>query len=191
VTASRFIRILAIVEVQELRPGLWRWTAPHPEFDDVSSAYLEAGDVVCLIDPLVPGGEEEPFFAALDRDVERVGLPVAIVLTNPWHRRSSDELASRYEATVYVGAKGGLPGGIGAYAGGMHADDVVLHAPQQRALFTGDTLVGDQLCPEDWLAEGREHHVECLRRVAALDADLVVPAHGEPFPLERLVAALH
>jgi hypothetical protein len=183
--------MLGILDVQELRPGLWRWTARQPEFDEVSSAYLEAGDVVCLIDPLVPGGEEEPFFEALERDVERLGLPVAIVLTNPWHRRSSEELALRYGAEVYVGVEGGLPGNIEPYAGGMHAEDVVLHAPLQRALFTGDTLVGDQLCPEDWLAEGREHHVECLRRVAALDADLVVPSHGDPFPLERLVTALH
>jgi glyoxylase-like metal-dependent hydrolase (beta-lactamase superfamily II) len=185
------MRILAFVTVQELRLGLWRWTAQHPEFDEVSSAYLEAMDVVCLIDPLVPAGEEEPFFEALDRDVERTGLPVAIVLTNPWHRRSSDELALRYGATINIGAEGGLPGRIDAYAGGMHAEDVVLHAPLQRALFTGDTLVGDQLCPEDWLAEGREHHVGCLRRVAALDADLVIPSHGDPFPLERLIAALH
>jgi hypothetical protein len=179
------------MDVQELRPGLWRWTAPHPEFGQVSSAYLEEADVVCLIDPLVPGGEEAAFFAALDRDIERLGLPVAIVLTNPWHRRSSDELALRYRAKIHVGIEGALPGGIEAYAGGMHAEDVVLHAPLQRALFTGDMLVGDQLCPEDWLAEGREHHVECLRRVAALDVDLVIPAHGEPFPIEGLVAALH
>jgi len=29
------------MDVQELRPGLWRWTARHPEWDDreVSSAY--------------------------------------------------------------------------------------------------------------------------------------------------------
>ena len=83
------------MDVQELKPGLWRWTARHPDWEEreVSSAYVETGDAVCLVDPLVPRDEEERFFAALDRDVERLGLPVAIVLTNPWHRRSSAELA--------------------------------------------------------------------------------------------------
>jgi len=101
----------------------------------VSSAYLEADDAVCLIDPLVPRGDEERFFAALDADVERLGRPVAIVLTNPWHRRSTDELATRYAGSVHVGAEGGLPGGLVAYPGGMQADDIVLHAPSHRALF--------------------------------------------------------
>ena len=179
--------------VKEVKPGLWRWTAPHPEWDEaeVSSAYLETPDAVCLIDPLVPRGEEERFFAALDRDVERLGLPVAIALTNPWHRRSSAELAHRYGAKVFVGVQGGLPGGLQGYAGGMQPEDVVLHAPSHRTLFTGDTLVGSQPCPEEWLAQGREHHIACLRRLLDLDADLVLPAHGEPFPLERLAAALH
>src|SRR5512132_2170622 len=94
--SPRFLTLVTM-DVQELRPGLWRWTARHPEWDDreVSSAYLETADRVCLIDPLVPREEEERFFVALDGDVERIDLPVAIVLTNPWHRRSADELAQR------------------------------------------------------------------------------------------------
>jgi glyoxylase-like metal-dependent hydrolase (beta-lactamase superfamily II) len=72
----------------------------------------------------------------------------------------------------------------------MQPEDMVLHAPAQRALFTGDTLLGAELCPEDWLAEGRAYHVACLRRVVGLDADLVVPSHGAPFPVEQLDAAL-
>jgi glyoxylase-like metal-dependent hydrolase (beta-lactamase superfamily II) len=181
------------MEVQELKPGLWRWTAPHPEWDDavVSSAYLEASGAVVLVDPLVPRGEEDRFCAALDRDVERLGLPVAIVLTNPWHRRSSTELSRRYDAQIFVGADGSLPGGLTAYPGGMQPEDFVLHAPSQRALFTGDTLLGSELCPEDWLAQGRKHHVACLRRLLDLDADLVVPSHGDPLTLEQLAAVLH
>jgi hypothetical protein len=31
----------------------------------------------------VPAGEEERFFGALDRDVERLGLPVVVVVTVP------------------------------------------------------------------------------------------------------------
>jgi hypothetical protein len=175
------------MQVQELKPGLWRWTARHPAWEDreVSSAYLELPDAVLLVDPLVPRSDEERFFAALDRDVERVGRPVAIALTNPWHRRSADELAQRYGAEVRVG------GFLEHLPGGMQPEDVVLHAPSHRAVFTGDTLVGGELCPEEWLAEGREHHLACLARVLDLGADLVVPAHGEPFPVTRLEALVH
>jgi glyoxylase-like metal-dependent hydrolase (beta-lactamase superfamily II) len=177
--------------VQELQPGLWRWTARHLDWDEdeVSSAYVETLDHVCLVDPLVPGGEEERFFDALDRDVARLGLPVAIVLTNPWHRRSSAELATRYDAAIHVAGEG-LPPGFDAYPGGMQPEDFVVHSRAHRALFTGDTLVDGELCPEDWVAEGREHHVACLRRLLAVDADLVVPSHGEPFAVEQLAILL-
>jgi hypothetical protein len=85
------------MEVHELKPGLWRWTARHPEWDGsvVSSAYLEAPDAACLIDPLVPCDEEEHFFAALlrlllelaaDLVVPSHGEPFAVtVLAAPLH----------------------------------------------------------------------------------------------------------
>jgi glyoxylase-like metal-dependent hydrolase (beta-lactamase superfamily II) len=177
------------MEVQELRPGLWRWTAPHPEWAELSSAYVEAAGALVLVDPLVPRDDEERFYGALDRDVKRLVLPVAIVLTNPWHRRSSAELAERYGATVHVAGES-LPSGFEAYPGGMHLEDFVVFAPSHRVLFTGDTVVDGKPCPADWLAAGREHHLACLRRLLELEADLVVPSHGEPFPLEQLARAL-
>jgi Metallo-beta-lactamase superfamily len=183
------------MQVQELKPGLWRWTARHPEWDErvVSCAYLETPEAVVLVDPLVPRveGEEERFFEALDRDVERRSLPLAVVLTNPWHRRSADELAERYLGAVYIGAEGELPGGLEPHPGGMQPDDVVLHATAQRALFTGDAIVDGELVRDDRLAEGREAYLAALRRLLDLDADLVVPSHGEPFPIDGLAALLH
>jgi len=183
------------MQVRELRPGLWRWTARHPEWDErvVSSAYLETPEAVVLVDPLVPrvDGEEQRFFEALDRDVERRSLPVDVVLTNPWHRRSADELAERYLGAVYIGADGELPGGLEPHPGGMQPDDVVLHAPSHRVLFTGDAIVDAELVPDDWLADGRDHYLAALRRLLDLDADLVVPSHGEPFALDELARLLH
>ena len=61
-----------------------------------------------LVDPLVPAGEEDEFFRYLDADVERRGLPVVILLTAEWHRRSADELARRYDARI----GGALPEGV-------------------------------------------------------------------------------
>jgi hypothetical protein len=179
------------MDVQELRPGLWRWTARHPGWDDrvVSSAYVETADAVVLVDPLAPVDESERFYRALDRDVERLDLPVAIVLTNPWHRRSSAELTARFAATVHVAGQD-LPTRFEAHPGGMQPEDFVVFAPSHGLFFTGDTIVDGRPCPEDWLAEGREHHLACLRRLLELDADLVVPSHGEPFPLEQLTRTL-
>jgi hypothetical protein len=61
------------LELSELAPGIWHW-------DD--SLYVERPDAVVLIDPVVPAGDEERFFRALDRDVERLGRPVVVLLTD-------------------------------------------------------------------------------------------------------------
>jgi hypothetical protein len=86
--------------LQKLRPGLLRWTTPHPEWDgdaepespadwpeEVGSVAYEARDAFVLVDPLVPqDGWEE-----LDERVRRHGRRVAVLTTIQWHRRSRDE----------------------------------------------------------------------------------------------------
>jgi hypothetical protein len=79
------------MDVERLADGLWRWTA-----GDAGCVYYEAPDAVVLFDPLLPAGEEEEFLAYLDRDVERLGLPVSILLTDPRHERSAPFLRERY-----------------------------------------------------------------------------------------------
>jgi hypothetical protein len=76
------------VETVEIAPGLGRWTARHPGAagwpvdavdgrpspEEVGCVYLEASDAVCMIDPLVPPGEEDQFFLHLDPfSVDRSG----------------------------------------------------------------------------------------------------------------------
>jgi hypothetical protein len=92
------------VEVAELRPGLWRWTAYHEEWrKDVGCVYYEAPDAVVLIDPLVPPerAEAKRFWDALDRDVKRAGSPVHVLLTVFWHARSSRSIVERYGARLW------------------------------------------------------------------------------------------
>lgn len=95
------------MEVRELADGLWQWTAGA-----ASCVYYEAPDAVVLIDPLLPAGEEEKFLAYLDRDVERLGLPVSILLTDPRHERSAAFLRKRYRADD------GVPAGVDVYPAG-------------------------------------------------------------------------
>ena len=81
------------MDVEQLADGLWRWTA-----QEVGCVYYEAPDAVVLFDPLVPSGEEERFLRYLDRDVERLGLPVSILLTDTTNERSAPFLRKRYRA---------------------------------------------------------------------------------------------
>lgn len=86
------------MELQELAPGLWRWSAERAG-SEIWCVYYETPTATVLIDPMVPD-EPERFFRALDRDVERRGLPVTIVCTSAGHRAAAAELESRYGATV-------------------------------------------------------------------------------------------
>jgi hypothetical protein len=52
-------------------------------------------------DPLVPDDDEERFWAALDRDVERRALPVSVVLTQAAHSRNAGDAAARFGADVW------------------------------------------------------------------------------------------
>lgn len=197
------------MEVQELAPGLWRWTAPHPDWEhdpepgspadwprEVGCVYYEAPDAIVLIDPLVPV-ERATFLEALDRDVDRLGLPVAILLTVSWHERSAGELAERYGAEVWSGgtttdvvtktfAPGGvLPGGlVGIDA--QRANETLYWLPEQRALVPGDVIVGDEdgglhLCPESWLRDTTQAEFRLvLGGLLELPVELVLVSHGEP-----------
>lgn len=93
------------MEAVRLAEGLWRWTTP--EFGGV---YYEAPEAVVLFDPLLPAGEEQRFLEHLDRDVERLGLPVSILLTAAREERSAPFLRERYQADDRV------PATVEAYA---------------------------------------------------------------------------
>jgi glyoxylase-like metal-dependent hydrolase (beta-lactamase superfamily II) len=195
------------MDVQELRPGLWRWTASHPEWDhaqhwgpEVGSVYAELPDVVAVIDPLVPADEEERFWSALDADVERLGLPVHVLLTVHWHERSVATVLDRYSATLWrPEEKGDLPTGVRAEAvEGSDWIEAAFFLEQHRALVLGDLLIGTNggvQVPVDWFPKAERDWVRSelkpmLReRFGALPVELVLVSHGEPV-LENGPAAL-
>jgi hypothetical protein len=212
------------VEVAELAPGLWRWTATHPEWQDeydwspvVGCFYAETDEATLVIDPLVPGDEAGRFWSALDRDLERRGLPVAVLLTEAAHARSSVEVAARYDAMVWgheeARAKVGgaefhavrpgdeLPGGARVldegYEGGSGTP---LFLPSHGALAPGDALVEvDGELRVWWVFEGeedeRQFYDDCLpalRRWLELPVERVLVSHGEQrgYTREDVAAAL-
>jgi glyoxylase-like metal-dependent hydrolase (beta-lactamase superfamily II) len=196
------------MDVRELRPGLWRWTATHPEWEhaehwgpEVGSVYAELPDALVMVDPLVPQDEEDRFWEALDRDVERVGKPVHVLLTVHWHERSVAAVLDRYRATLWrPEEKGELPAGVHAeVVKGSDWVEALFFLEPHRALIAGDLLIGKAgggiELPVGWFPKGeqdwakQELKPELRKRLAELPVELVVVSHGEPV-LEDGAAAL-
>src|SRR5215831_5695823 len=192
------------MEVLSLGSGLWRWTAFHEEWkQDVGCVYLETADAVVLVDPLVPPGDEQRFWAALDRDVERAGFPVHVLITVYWHTRSAKWMVERYGAQVWAHAKAKqtvgwragkvalfepgdqLPGDVQAILGRW--SEVVYWLPSHRALVAGDIILGSndgglRFCPESWHPKGGGHEAwrRNLQPLLDLPVDRVLVSHGKP-----------
>lgn len=184
----------------ELRPGLHRWTARHPDADpdpvsgspadwgpDVGCVAYQARDALVLVDPLVPHDRPE-LRDALDGLVRRHGRRVAILTTLGFHRRSRDELAARYDASTSRAWKT-LPEGVETVRI-EGAGETMVWLPEHRALVPGDRLLGAdggglRLCPDSWLrylpSGMRAPRLrEALRPLLDLPVELVLASHGEP-----------
>jgi glyoxylase-like metal-dependent hydrolase (beta-lactamase superfamily II) len=185
--------------VQEIRPGIWHWTARHPKIGmDVSSYCLP--DLGLLIDPLAPPD-------VIDR-LGEMGPPNEIFLTNRHHYRSCGELVERFGCTVRAPKVGmhefnqGEPvepydfgdellgGAVTAHeVGGICPDESALHIPSFRALAVADGVIsydGLRFVPDQYF-DDPERDQQALkeaysRLVEELDFDTLVTAHGEPIP---------
>ena len=197
------------MDVQEIAPRLWHWTAPHPEWkpggdwqETVSSYALVADDAFVLFDPLVSEGDSA-LWEALDRDVEHHGPP-SILITLYYHSRSSQEISDRYEgATVWAyepaAAKVGkrvavtntfgegdeLPGGVEAIPL-QNNDEVAFWLPSHKATVIGDTILGSdgkaRICPPSWLAKGdsMDEVRAAVHRILKFPENRLLLTHGGP-----------
>jgi hypothetical protein len=183
------------MDVRRIDEGLWYWTAPHPKWrpgaewpEAVGCVYYEAPDAVVLIDPLLPGAEEDEFLAYLDRDVERVGRPVVVLLTAAWHERSAPVLRERY------GAEERIPEGVEVYPiEGAPEEQLAYFIRPHRALvvaeiFAGDGQGGVRLCPSPSLVD-RAALDNSLHSLLELPVERLLVSHGEPV-LEDARAAM-
>lgn len=176
--------------MDELLPGLWRWTAEHPDWepdaepdtpDDwpaaVGCVAYAAPRALVLVDPLVP---DEAF---LDELVERVDKPVSILQTIGFHARSREALERRYADRLAPEPGPGVEPVPIAGAG-----ETMVWLAEPRALVPGDRLIGDgrrglRMCPDSWmryLGLDQAGLAESLRPVLDLPARAVLVSHGEP-----------
>src|SRR4051794_34525787 len=84
--------------MQELRPGIWHWQSPHPDWGEdewwpelVSSYAIELGGELLLIDPLAVPDELRARATAVlltapyhERDARKLGLPVHTPPADTW-----------------------------------------------------------------------------------------------------------
>lgn len=182
--------------MEELAPGLWRWTARHPEWvagatpgspsdwpPDVGSVAFAGPDALVLIDPLVA----DELWPRLDELATR-SPRVHVLTTIGWHRRSRDAVVERYGAATSR-AKANLPAGVESLPI-KRAGETMFFLPGHGALVPGDRLLGDhgdglRLCPEAWLrylssGMSQQELRGALRPLLELPIEQVLVSHGEP-----------
>jgi hypothetical protein len=189
-----------VTELTDVRPGLLRWTARHPDWaadaepdspadwpPDVGCVLYEAPTATVFFDPLVP----EDLWPELDTRVRGRDLPVHVLTTIRWHRRSGPAVLERY-----AGSEEAVEG-VQQLAL-VTLGETIFWLPEHRALVPGDRLIGDgdggvRMCPQSWLRHLNGPTVDDLRDalqpILQLPVELVLLSHGAPV-LDRAREAL-
>jgi glyoxylase-like metal-dependent hydrolase (beta-lactamase superfamily II) len=192
---------------EELRPGLWRWTAHHEEWKKEVAAYaVAAEDELVLVDPLLA----DEHWGQLER--RRDGRRLHVLLTIHWHARSAADVVRRFpDARVWAHSRNRaavarrapvtdvfrigdeLPAGLVAFEARPRSE-VLLWEPRTRALIAGDALLGDgekgeglHTCPAGWLPQSSD--LDDLR--AALLSQVATPAARVPSPTKWVSPGNH
>ena len=166
--------------MQQLRPGLWTWTAPHPDWSEkedwgpeVRSYAYDSGSCLVLFDPISPPSLVDGLIEAQD---------VGVLLTAQWHRRSADECVERYGAHVYARAEE-PPGDVERLAT-YYDDELAYWIARHHALVVGDSFVAERgfQLQDAWLPPGvtRDQMVDGLRALLELPVEHVLVTHGHP-----------
>jgi len=191
--------------IREVLPGVFHWTAVHPEIEvPVHCHYLERPRT--LLDPLMPP-EGLAWF-------DRRGSPLHILLTNRLHSRASAQFATHFGCDIWCNAEGldhfGLGGELpgfdvrgfragAALFGGVRSlqigelcpDETAFWVPgPEPALAIADGIVRNQrgelsFVPDELIGDDPEATKRALRdayrRLLSLEFDHLLFAHGEPW----------
>ena len=201
--------MLKALNASEIAPGLWRWVARHPEWEQEVGCLALAGRDLVLVDPLVPEDDADAW-EGLGRAIDGAGR-ADVVLTVFYHDRSAGAIRARWPDVEVHAEAGGivhidgvpthlyraedpLPGGLIAHATPREGE-AVLWEPSTSTLIAGDVLLGKdgglEICPASWLPEGvgREDMATALTPLLDLPLERVIVSHGDPV-LAKARAAL-
>jgi hypothetical protein len=145
--------------MEELAPGLWTWTGEHPEWTpeltwgpEVRSYAVALEGMTVLIDPIAPAPPAD-----------------GVLLTVPWHRRSTDELG--------LPVLDAPPPGIEARPA-FFAEERAYWLPAHRAIVLGDAYMDGHTAPIEWATDDPDAPKR-LRALLDVPFELVLPTHGE------------
>jgi len=147
---------------------------------------VEAGPVVAVIDP---GPDDEAHLEALDRRL--AGATVGVVLvthSHPDHLPLAERFARPHHASVrrYPELGDGDVVNVGTlkltalHTPGHSADHLCFFIPGDRALFTGDLILGRGSSMVTYPEGDVAAYLRSLDRVAALEPTILFPGHWDP-----------
>jgi glyoxylase-like metal-dependent hydrolase (beta-lactamase superfamily II) len=188
--------------VFQISERLTYWTEPHPNWrpnpewpQAVGCAIYAASDALVLFDPLVRDDLSPTAWDWLDGVVAARGLPVAVLLTAPWHERSTREAVERYNAEVWIDPVArerindlpklrALPAGIEVFTPrGVSEGQVAFFIEEERALIVAEfflgTTTGLQLLPSPTTVDIDEF-ADSINELRRLPIERVLVAHGPP-----------
>ena len=175
--------------------GLWFWTSLHEEWQvPFSSALWAANQELVLVDPIELSG------AGLT-ELERLGKPSAILLTNQNHERHSDWFRKRYGIKIHV-HRDAVPGieitpdeffcEGATVPGGLKVMHLPGASPSESAFYSeangGMVISGDVVMngkkgliflPDDYCGDAKQNRVSA-RKLLEMQFEVLTVAHGDP-----------
>ena len=193
----KWLSVMRAISVSE---SLTWWLAPHPAWrpnsdwpEEVGFATWESSDSYVFIDPLIRDDRDEDAWVLFDQAVFTWNRPVAVLLTAPWHERSTRAVSARYDAAVWIHPHGRarladlpelaeLPRGVEAFVpGGMNEGQVAFHIVPERSLVVAEFFLGTeaglQVLPSPALNDPAAF-AESLGQLRNQAIERVLVAHG-------------
>lgn len=147
---------------------------------------VNAGPVVVVIDP---GPDDDRHLAAIDSKL--AGATVGVILvthSHPDHLPLADRLAAAHRATVRrypeLGdgdvVRAGTLNVTAVYTPGHSADHLCFWLAEDRALFTGDLVLGKGSSMVTYPEGNVAAYLRSLEKVAALNPKMLFPGHWDP-----------
>lgn len=187
--------------MRQLLPGVHVWSVFEPEKGyDFNGYHLDLGATRVLVDPV-------RFDEATALEIERLGRPALVLVTNKDHRRAVEAARARWGARVLIHALDAPL--LGAPVDGTFADGELVagalrvrHLPDQkspgecaliwearRVLILGDALVGDppgklRMLPAAKFKDLAAARRSLLQRLDGLELEALLPGDGVPLTRE-------